>query len=87
MTDGEEVEVLEAILAALAVRAGGRITLPVREVADCVAHYLLDVWPARDGEALIFEARPVPLRLFPSPRRRKRRRPRRRGGGHRQRGA
>jgi hypothetical protein len=64
MTQHEQIEVLQALLATLAVRAGGRITLPVRELLRCSRKYLFWMQGDEDAGTLTVGVRKFRLRLF-----------------------
>ena len=85
--DPDEYEtVLETLLTALALQAGGEITLPVRDVTDCGKKYLLRIETDWESRTVTLAAQEVYLKLFPPedgragtrsrrPRKRGRRRP------------
>jgi hypothetical protein len=56
MSATEDVRMLEAILCALILRAGGTIRLPAREVADAGNGYEFGVRADRKGRAVVLWA-------------------------------
>jgi hypothetical protein len=71
MTQHEHIEMLQALLATLAVRAGGRITLPVREILRCSRKYLVCTQGDEEAGTLTVGVRKFRLRLFRPPARRR----------------
>src|SRR5262245_11894372 len=64
MKPTDEFDTLMVLLTALALRKGGKITLPQREILACSERYNLAVEEDRQGQNVTIEVREVGLRLF-----------------------
>src|SRR5262249_40824389 len=64
MKSNDQYDLLTAALAVLALRKGGKITLPLRDILACNDRYNVAIEEDRQGQTLTVEVRETGLCLF-----------------------